>query len=70
MKHVNENIKDKDSYYGIGWSHNFGKLGIWSEGKISTLLFKVKNIDNDLQLEINCFPYINKINNHMGQSDC
>ena len=61
----NFNIKDKDSYYGIGWSHNFGKLGIWSEGKISTLLFKVNNIDNDLQLEINCLPYINKINNNM-----
>ena len=61
----NLNIKNKDSYYGIGWSHNFGKLGIWSEGEISTLLFKVENIDNDLQLEINCSPYINKINNHM-----
>ena len=58
----NLNIKDKDSYYGTGWSHNFGKPGIWSEGKISTLLFEVENIDQDLQLEINCSPYINKKN--------
>ena len=56
------NIKNKDSYYGLGWSHNFGKPGIWSEGKISTLLFKVEKIDKDLQLEINCSPYINKKN--------
>tara|TARA_B100000029_G_scaffold468375_1_gene505320 strand:- start:276 stop:776 length:501 start_codon:yes stop_codon:yes gene_type:complete len=56
------NIKNKDSYYGLGWSHNFGKPGIWSEGKISTLLFKVENIDKDLQLEMNCSPYINKKN--------
>ena len=61
-KKENLNFKNKDSYYGLGWSHNFGKSGIWSEGQISTLLFRVQNNDNDLQLELNCKPYLNTKN--------
>jgi len=58
----NLNFKDKDSYYGLGWSHNLGKPGIWSEGPISTLLFRTDNTYGDLKLEISCRPYITKKN--------
>ena len=52
-----------DNYYGFGWSHNFKKLGIWSEGPISTLLFRTDKSYGDLKLEIFCKPYITKKNN-------
>ena len=42
---------DKNSIHGLGWSHNMGQEGIWSEGKISTLLFK-SNLDNDKKYKI------------------
>ena len=54
------NIKNDNSYYGLGWSHNAGKEGIWSDGPISSLLFKVDKNYGDLELEIFCTPYINK----------
>ena len=59
----NLNFEDKDSYYGFGWSHNLGKPGLWSEGPISTLLFRTDNTYGDLKLEISCQPYITKKNN-------
>ena len=52
-----------DNYYGLGWSHNLKKLGIWSEGPISTLLFRTDKSYGDLKLEIFCKPYITKKNN-------
>ena len=56
-------FQNKDSYYGFGWSHNSGKPGIWSEGPISTLLFKTKKNYGSIKLEIFCTPYITKKNN-------
>jgi len=56
-------FEDGDNYYGFGWSHNFKKLGIWSEGPISTLLFRTDKSYGDLKLEIFCKPYITKKNN-------
>ena len=53
----------RDNYYGLGWSHNFKKLGIWSEGPISTLLFRTDKSYGELKLEIFCKPYITKKNN-------
>ena len=55
-------FEDGDSYYGFGWSHNFKKLGIWSEGPISTLLFRTDKSYGDLKLEIFCEPYLTKKN--------
>jgi len=52
-----------DNYYGFGWSHNFKKLGIWSEGPISTLFFRTDKNYGDLKLEVSCIPYITKKNN-------
>ena len=57
------NFKDDDNYYGFGWSHNFGKLGMWSEGPMSTLFFRTDKNYGDLKLEIFCKPYITKKNN-------
>lgn len=58
----NLNFEDKDNYYGFGWSHNLGKAGIWSEGPISTLLFRTEEDYGTLKLEISCRPYITKKN--------
>jgi len=42
------NIRDEQSVHGIGWSHsNFSSnAGIWTEGNISTLLFKIDEKTN------------------------
>ena len=55
-------FKDQDNYYGLGWSHNSNKPGIWSEGKISTLLLRTENNLEDLKLEIFTEPYLTKKN--------
>jgi len=61
-KEENFNFKDKDNFFGFGWSHNFNKPGIWSEGPTSTLLFKTNENYSDMKLEIICKPYITKKN--------
>jgi len=61
-KEGNFNFKDKDNLFGFGWSHNFDKPSIWSEGPISTLFFKTSKNYNDMKLEIICEPYITKKN--------
>ena len=48
----------KDNYYGFGWSHNFQEQGIWSEGKISSLLFTTKEDYGDIKMELTFKPYI------------
>ena len=55
-------FEENNSYYGLGWSHNFRKVGIWSEGKHSSLLFSIDKNYGNLKLEISCMPYINKKN--------
>ena len=55
-------FEDDNNYYGFGWSHNFEKLGIWSEGEISSLFFKTEKNYGSLKLEIFCRPYITKKN--------
>ena len=52
-----------EDYYGFGWSHNFNKPGIWSEGPISTLFFRTNENYEDLKLVIVCKPYITRKNN-------
>ena len=56
-------FEDEDNFYGFGWSHNFNKLGIWSEGPMSTLFFKTDKKYGDLKLEITYHAYITKKNN-------
>jgi len=42
-------FQDEKAVYGLGWTHNFHSPnpGIWTEGNISTLLFKFNNKIND-----------------------
>ena len=60
-------FRNKDSYYGFGWSHNNDGhndgQGIWSDGYQSTLLFKTEKKHGDLKLEVFYSPYITKKNN-------
>ena len=43
------NFQDEQAVYGLGWTHNFHSPnpGIWTEGNISTLLFKFNNKTNE-----------------------
>ncbi len=51
-------LKFKDKFLGFGWSHNFEKNGVWSEGNNSYFLFKVKaKTQKDLELELFLSPY-------------
>jgi len=59
---IKELSLNSDSYYGLGWSHNLNKPGIWSEGLNSTLLFKTEKNYGDLKLEIILQPYTNEKN--------
>jgi len=56
-------FKDNDNYYGFGWSHNLQKLGIWSEGSISSLFFRTEKDYSNLKLEFFCKANISKKNN-------
>ena len=56
-------FNDDDNYYGLGWSHNLGKTGIWSEGEVSTLLFRTEKNYGDIKLDIICNPYISRKSN-------
>jgi len=55
-------FEDEDNFYGFGWSHNSNRLGIWSEGPMSTLFFKTDKKYGDLKLEILYDAYITKKN--------
>ena len=43
------NFQDEQAVHGLGWTHNFNSpiSGIWTEGNISTLLFKFNNKTNE-----------------------
>ena len=51
------NLKFKEKFQGFGWSHNFGKKGIWSEGNKSFLLLKKPTSRKNLNLELFFSPY-------------
>ena len=38
-KKVDFNFYNKENIDGLGWTHNQNLKGIWSEGKIATILF-------------------------------
>jgi hypothetical protein len=46
---MNFNFRDEQAIHGFGWTHSIGSpsSGIWTEGNISTLLFKFVNTTND-----------------------
>ncbi len=65
-KNYDFNFKNQESPHGFGWTHNFGEnqSGIWSEGNISNILFRLDSeiVDNfKIKLKINSI--ITKNNN-------
>ena len=51
--------KETEKYLGFGWSHNFKKDGVWSEGFVSNLIFSPKQNFDILTFEANVLPYLN-----------
>ena len=71
----NENIKlnfyDENSIHGFGWTHNnlSNKKGIWTEGNVSNLLFKInKNIGENFIIKIKLNSIITKKNESINFS--
>ncbi len=49
------NFKDEKSLHGLGWTHsnNTNFQGIWSEGNVSTILFKIdKKVNDEFKIKI------------------
>ena len=38
-------ISDENSVIGLGWTHNLGDLGVWTEGNEANIIFKFKNYE-------------------------
>tara|TARA_B100000686_G_C16805430_1_gene989826 strand:+ start:5145 stop:7280 length:2136 start_codon:yes stop_codon:yes gene_type:complete len=53
------NFKEREELLGVGWSHNNeSEGGVWSEGDISFILFRIKDTKKkELKLELNIKPY-------------
>ena len=61
------NFSDKEKFLGLGWTHNFDKDGVWSEGNIATLMLnldKLKKNDYIFKAEIEKYK-LNKNNNYI-----
>jgi hypothetical protein len=56
---------NNSNYYGFGWSHNYNGQGIWSEGKLATLLFSVESNSFNKLLVIDCMPYLTNKNKNL-----
>ena len=64
-KKVYLNFDDENSIHGIGWTHNrlSSKKGVWTEGNISNLIFKLdSNINDDFKIKIKLNSIITKKN--------
>ncbi len=59
------NFKDKKSLHGLGWTHsnNTNYQGIWSEGSVSTILFRIDDkVDDEFKLKIKYNSFLTKNN--------
>ena len=59
------NFYEKNSIHGLGWTHNHlsDKKGIWTEGNVSNLIFKLdKNINKNFLIKIKLSSIITKKN--------
>ena len=64
-KKIYLNFDDENSIHGIGWTHNrlSSKKGIWTEGNISNLIFKLEgNIDDNFVIKIKLNSIITRKN--------
>ena len=64
IKDKNNKIDENSKLLGLGWTHNFGKGGVWSEGNTSNLLLKINDKNTDYTIiELIIKPFVNeKIN--------
>ena len=46
-KRVNFAFEEREKFLGVGWTHNFGNDGVWSEGEIAFVLFRLEQSNND-----------------------
>ena len=63
------NFSDENSIHGFGWTHNYHSKqnGIWTEGNIANLLFKLnKNTSNNFILKIKLNSIITKKNDEIN----
>jgi len=61
----NFNFYDENSIHGLGWTHNNlqNNKGMWTEGNISTLLFKIdENVSDTFMIKIKLKSLITKRN--------
>ena len=57
------NFSNREEFLGFGWSHNFGKKGVWSEGESAFILFDFQNKKNkNRKLSMRLKPYLNNNN--------
>ena len=59
------NFKDEKSLHGLGWTHsnNTNFQGIWSEGNVSTILFKIdENVNDEFKIKIKYNSFLTKNN--------
>ena len=64
-KKITLNFHNEQSVHGLGWSHNYfsPNPGIWTEGNLSTLLFKLdENTNADYTIKIKLGSLITKKN--------
>ena len=56
-KLIEPSFKINSEYFGLGWTHNLSKKGLWTEGNISTILFEVEELGKkNISLEIEIYP--------------
>jgi len=41
------NFSDREKFLGLGWTHNFNKEGVWSEGNVATLMLNLDKLKKD-----------------------
>jgi len=57
-KKITPNSDINNEFFGLGWTHNFSQTGLWTEGNISTILFKLPPAQNKkIFLEIEVEPH-------------
>ena len=63
----NKKLKFNDTNYfaGFGWSHNLSNDGIWSEGSLVNLLFKIQGKERNIFFEMDVIPFVNEKNKQL-----
>jgi len=53
-------FSDRNKFLGVGWTHNFGSTGVWSEGNLAFILFGTEKLNLDeKKIKLNFKAYEN-----------